>query len=226
MKLKNNLNIILTVCVLLLLVSIGSYVLKFHDMPFSRKTSDWSNFGSYIAGTVGPLLSLISILFILKSINSNNENHNALMEFTIQDKIHNQIKDLSTSLKEAIANHYIFEKPEKPNHQPYGNLICSRISQRMPFRGELTVEEIAIEAIRESFKDFQSELSLILKIIALLEKLNPNDREIYKLMIEVKLTNEERAVLYCFACKYFPSKANAIQTAWPNFRGSYFRPQA
>ncbi|MBN3081926.1 hypothetical protein H4F49_14930 [Pectobacterium polaris] len=28
----------------------------FYTFPFSEKTGDWSNFGSYIGGIVGPLL--------------------------------------------------------------------------------------------------------------------------------------------------------------------------
>lgn len=224
MKNRNYFNSILIVCLMLSLASLIFYIFNFYNMPISKKTSDWSNFGSYVAGTIGPLLSLISILFVLKSINTTNDNHEALMDFSVRDKTHNQIKDLASALKEALINHYMFKDSTKQNHAPYNHLICKRVSVWMPIYEEfgLEIEDVAKRALEESRKDFESEIILILKIISLINTLPSKVREVYKLMLEVKLNNEERCVLYCFASKYFPDKGKEIQNEWPNFRGTYF----
>ncbi|MCU1793408.1 hypothetical protein [Pectobacterium polaris] len=219
---KKLINTILLGCAILCTVAISSYFINFHEMPISNKTSDWSNFGSYVAGTLGPLLSLVSILFILKSIAANNENHDALMNFSTQDKIYNQIKDLSDVLKKALENNEIFKDKRNSNIQIYSYTVLNRITSMMSFRGNTTIDGIAINAVNDSYNVLKYEVLLLQKIISLLGKLSLNDREVYQAMLEVKLTNAERAVLYCFACKDFPLVTVQIHQEWPTFRGDYF----
>lgn len=223
MKKKLLLNLVLTICVLFSAMSLISYFINFHTMPISQKTSDWSNFGSYVSGTVGPLMSLISILFILKSINSSNDNHDDLMRFSINDKLHNQIKDLSNVLHDSIADSFLFKK-EHPKMHPFGIVVCDRISRMMSNnKGKISIEDIAKSSVRDVYHSFEPEIMLLIKLIHLLNKLNNDDREVYKLLIETKLTHEYRAVLFSFACKDFPENAAYIRQHWPSFLGEYFK---
>ncbi|EBZ3146995.1 hypothetical protein LD752_09810 [Salmonella enterica] len=225
MKKKIILNLALAICVFFSAISLISYFINFHTMPISQKTSDWSNFGSYVSGTVGPLMSLISILFILKSINSSNKNHNDLMQFSVNDKLHNQIKDLSNALHDSIAGSFLFKK-DHPNMQPFGIIISHRIKQMINIKSEISIEDVAKSAVRDVNDSFESEIKLIIKLIHLLTKLNNDDREVYKLLIETKLTHEHRAVLFSFACKDFPENAEYISQHWPSFTGEYFKNSA
>lgn len=223
---KNKLlNIILTICALLSIASISIYMLNFHRMPISTKTSDWSNFGSYIAGTVGPLLSLVSILFVLKSINSSNDNHETLMDFSTQDKIYNQIDNMSNILKSSIKENELFKDPNIKHQEPYSNEVCRRIYRMMSFNSTCisSIQDVARSSIRElEINLLKPEIALIIKIISLINKANKDDQELYRLMLEVKISSEERAVLYSFACKFSPDDAMKIQDNWPNFRGPYY----
>ncbi|MFI5219862.1 MAG: hypothetical protein ACHQNT_10270 [Bacteroidia bacterium] len=55
------------------LISIGCYIYQFHQFNFSDTTNSWGNFGSYIGGVLGTLLSFVSILLILYSIREQKE---------------------------------------------------------------------------------------------------------------------------------------------------------
>lgn len=140
----------------------------------------------------------------------------------MQDKIHNQIKDMGDVLKNSITSNFIFQESTMPNHRPYSEIICSRVRQLMPIRDEMAVLDVAVSAVREAHNNFKSEIHIILKLISLLNTLSPEDKDIYIILLEVKLTQTERAVLYCFTCKDFPDFVNHIDREWPSFRGEIF----
>jgi hypothetical protein len=61
---KKNLLLILTISVIIILVVfLGIYFIKFHS-KLSLNKSDWGYFGSYFAGTIGICFSLLSIFLI------------------------------------------------------------------------------------------------------------------------------------------------------------------
>lgn len=221
MNKRSLLNIALVICIALSIVSIAAFIINFHTLPLSKKTGDWSNFGSYISGTIGPLMALISILFVLRSLEITNRNHDSVMDFNKTDKIQSQIKDLSDTIKVSLEENFIF-KTESIVSTPYSLTICNRISNLMPIRDQLSLEEVAVSAVRDGFNIFSSEIKLILKVISLLNQLSTSDKEVYKGLIEVRLTNEMRAVLYCFACKDQPTDAAYIKEQWPSFLGHFF----
>lgn len=221
MNKKSLLNIALSICIVLSIASIAAFIINFHTLPFSKKTGDWSNFGSYISGTIGPLMALISILFVLRSLEITNQNHDSVMDFNKTDKIQSQIKDLSDTIKTSLEESFIF-KVDSLSSEPYSTLICERITRLMPIRHQMSIEEVAASAVRDGFNVLSSEIKLILKVIALLNQLSISDKEVYKGLIEVRLTNEMRAVLYCYACRYQPTDAAYIKVQWPTFLGHFF----
>ncbi|WP_285355412.1 hypothetical protein [Pseudomonas sp. lyk4-R2A-10] len=48
-------------------IAVAAYLSKF-DGGLSGQSSDWSNFGSYIGGIFGPLVSFITLLAVLKTV--------------------------------------------------------------------------------------------------------------------------------------------------------------
>jgi len=65
---------------LLLLVGIGPYIFIFHG-GLSTESSEWGNFGSYLSGIFGPILSVLSMLVIVwtvhKQITENQKYYDA-----------------------------------------------------------------------------------------------------------------------------------------------------
>lgn len=203
------------------------YLWKFHSFPFSSRTGDWSNFGSYIGGTIGPLLSAVSILFILKTIYSSNKQHSEQMEFSRNEKIYSQIKEMSDTLHLSLSNNFMFNSSDG-KIQPLAYVICNRIERMSSFPTESSTElipneEIARSAVRDSGNNLRNEIMLIIKIISLLNQLNSNDSDVYKALFETKISEFQRTVLYSFACKDLADQARYIHTQWPTFRGNLFR---
>ncbi|EHP3974198.1 hypothetical protein MT369_11645 [Vibrio parahaemolyticus] len=71
---------ILTVCSIGLMVMISAvgafYCFVGFDQPFSPDASDWSNFGSYFGGVVGPVFSFLSIVLLVYTVFQQSENIN------------------------------------------------------------------------------------------------------------------------------------------------------
>lgn len=61
-----------------------------NDYALSTLNSDWGAFGSFVGGVLSPIFSLVSVLFVIKSINENNTNNNIEIEL-IKNKIEETI---------------------------------------------------------------------------------------------------------------------------------------
>ncbi|WCE28797.1 hypothetical protein [Vibrio sp. SCSIO 43137] len=59
---------------------IGIYALQFHTYDFSDDVDHWNQFGGYVGGVLGPLLSFISLVMLIKSLNLQNESNATLRE--------------------------------------------------------------------------------------------------------------------------------------------------
>lgn len=65
----------------LMIIVIVSYVVQFSvnlGYGISEKTSDWVNFSDYVGGLITPLLSFISLLLLIQSLNLQNNTNNEL----------------------------------------------------------------------------------------------------------------------------------------------------
>lgn len=61
-----------TIAIVLIVLVFSFYFVHFYinlGLPLSDKGSEWSNFGSYIGGLLGPILSFLSFVMLLKSLN-------------------------------------------------------------------------------------------------------------------------------------------------------------
>jgi hypothetical protein len=57
-------------------VPVLSWLLMFYDSQWSPNSSDWSNFGSFIGGTLSPILAFASFLAILVTIKLQQAKNN------------------------------------------------------------------------------------------------------------------------------------------------------
>ncbi|MBE4209235.1 hypothetical protein CGI23_23600 [Vibrio parahaemolyticus] len=63
-----------------ILVVLGFYAYQFHDYVLSKDVDDWNQFGGYVGGVLGPTLSFLSFVMLIKSLNLQNESNAALHE--------------------------------------------------------------------------------------------------------------------------------------------------
>lgn len=67
---------------ILALITISSYIITFHHHSISESPSDWGVFGDYIGGVLNPLISFVTLCFLIKTYFSqraelrNNEEQN------------------------------------------------------------------------------------------------------------------------------------------------------
>ena len=67
MKLKININTITLILILFLIISVfSSYILNFNN-GISNEQAIWGSFGDYIGGILNPLLTFITIIYLIKS---------------------------------------------------------------------------------------------------------------------------------------------------------------
>ncbi|MDL2195580.1 hypothetical protein [Shewanella algae] len=45
----------ITVILVIATIALAGYAIRYHDMPFSKNSQDWANFGTYISGILTPL---------------------------------------------------------------------------------------------------------------------------------------------------------------------------
>ncbi len=52
----------------LLLLALGAYVWRFHDLPISTNPKDWADFGAYFGGALAAPLSFLALIALLRTI--------------------------------------------------------------------------------------------------------------------------------------------------------------
>ncbi len=58
----------------ILVVVISFYLFNFYGHSLSSQNSDWGEFGSYVGGVAGAFLTLLSIILLIKTLDSQNRN--------------------------------------------------------------------------------------------------------------------------------------------------------
>lgn len=76
--------IVIGLCIILLIISVGLFIAKFSGNPISDKIESWAQFGDYFGGILNPILSLINIcVFVILTItiqNITDRNNKASLE--------------------------------------------------------------------------------------------------------------------------------------------------
>jgi len=58
---------------LVILLTVGAYILNFHNLPISQETGNWGTFGDYIGGILNPLISFTALLYLIKAYRSQKQ---------------------------------------------------------------------------------------------------------------------------------------------------------
>jgi hypothetical protein len=73
-------------CVIVFYVAYAYNFLEISNLSFSKKNEDWGYFGSYIGGTITPILSFFTILILIHSLSEQVSANKALTEDIANNK--------------------------------------------------------------------------------------------------------------------------------------------
>lgn len=84
------------------------YFIEFNG-PLSKNSSDWANFGSYMSGTTGSLLSTLSILALIYTLFRTSQDNKTAHELTLKsiEKAELQAKIMEKEFKVNLLRSYI-----------------------------------------------------------------------------------------------------------------------
>ena len=62
------------IAVVILLIVILIYLVNFASYPISKENENWGQFGAYIGGVAGVFLTLLTVILLIKTLDSQNKN--------------------------------------------------------------------------------------------------------------------------------------------------------
>ncbi len=204
-----------------LITCAGLWLLFFHNYPISSKTDDWSNFGSYLGGVTGPLLSFISVILVLRTISLTQKNHEEQIKLIIQDQTYAKFNDLCEYLESAINRSWLNEDNQDFRH--IIDIIKTRVIFDNRFREGDSVHnyaitfDAAIDILAQEHKSID-EIALVLEsILKYILSYNTADSALMKKMLELRLTKKQRFVIFIKLRSDHPQISNLVTEHWPSF---------
>lgn len=189
------------------------------DYPWSKDQGVWSNFGSFLGGTISPILSFITIFLLIQSLNHQNLANEKLIE-QIETNIENE--NLRTfenlffnliSLQKEIYNRFkIYVLFNNEKHTLYNEEAVKKIEDLLDqqFENCIQINEIIelYETIDEEYNiyDVLRSFTSIVKLIEEKLKTEQNRKSYYEKLIN--LTDYAHLRLIC-ASVQFEDSSNA-----------------
>ncbi|WP_141111042.1 hypothetical protein [Chromobacterium haemolyticum] len=97
---KNNRIIYLSIACILATAFI--FATNFHEQEISKNSVSWSEFGSYFGGTLGPILSFMSIVLLIKSLDLQMAANKTIIEDSDHQKKIEEQKNFETQFFNLI----------------------------------------------------------------------------------------------------------------------------
>ncbi|HBM3076874.1 TPA: hypothetical protein LVL65_002237 [Klebsiella oxytoca] len=204
-----------------LAVCAGVWIIIFHNYPLSEKTDDWSNFGSYLGGVTGPILSFISIILVLKTLQQTQKNHQEQLKFILREQSYTRFNDLFNYFEQVINKSWL-----NADDEYYLRIIkeirTSLIFDKRYSHGEKAAKhaatlEIAYRTLKKDKRDID-EIALVIKtLIQYIFSREGIDNEMMKNIIELKISKEQRLIIYTLLRRDYPHEAGLLSEHWPSF---------
>ncbi|MDA0576229.1 hypothetical protein [Burkholderia gladioli] len=86
-------------------LAVAAYWVRFSlflDQELSTSSTAWSEFGSYVGGVVGPILTFFTLVFMVKTLDSQNKANMALREDAKESEKAERLKSFSDLLFNMI----------------------------------------------------------------------------------------------------------------------------
>jgi hypothetical protein len=154
------------VVAILLIASVClSYVLNFYfklGYVISDKTDAWGQLGDFIGGVINPILSFMSFLFIVKSLNLQNEANLELREEVKNTRKTEKLRSFETQLFHMIGS-------QRTSFESFSvhQVLDATIVERFEVEAVIAIET-EVEKLRANFNNDV--------IVAYLEVVDPNDK--------------------------------------------------
>ena len=130
-------------------VAIYYYRLKFGG-DFSDKSSEWSDFGSYIGGIFGPLVSFVTLLAVLKTVHLQRELLTAQrVEFDRMNTVQQQTFDAQINQNSSIA-----EDAKRKRVADFQNTVLQLLNQ------QISLQEGIVDSIEKYEKEIYAKADL------------------------------------------------------------------
>lgn len=192
------------ICFISLFISLFLYVKQFGQNGLSENTDNWGQFGEYIGGVLGTILTFFSVILIYATYKSQKEN-SLLQQFetTFFSLLVNQ-REILKSLKgnfgkitspDKISDEYISEVAWKI-YQEFDNKI-SRYSKELPNFSEQKEENMTIinTIYKEIYKGKESELGHYFRhlyhIVKYVHESKINNKKKYVDIIQAQMSDDE-----------------------------------
>lgn len=154
------------VIAILLIVSVcSSYVLNFYfklGYVISDKPDAWGQLGDFIGGLINPILSFMSFVFIIKSLNLQNEANLELREEVKSTRKTEKLRSFETQLFHMIGSQRASFESFKVNE-----VLDEKVWERCEVEAVIAIEA-EVQRLRASFGDDV--------VIGYLEAVDPKDQ--------------------------------------------------
>jgi uncharacterized membrane protein len=153
------------VAITLVALVCASYVLNFYfrlEYVISDKPEAWGQLGDFIGGLINPILSFLSFVFIIKSLNLQNE---ANME--VRDEVKNTRKTEKLRSFETQLFHMIGAQRTSFELFKVSEVLGHKVSKKFGVEAVISIET-EVERLRSSFSERV--------VVGYLEVIDPTDQ--------------------------------------------------
>lgn len=152
----------LKIALVIILITIPSiYLIKFGDQGLSPDQGVWGTFGDYLGGTINPILTFLSILLLIKSIDLQQNANSSIIEESNRQKLNETKRSFEVQLYNIIEH----------QHRAFSEFKIINPTTKEEFHSynaATLIEDTIIEIIKKSRNKE--------KAIEALEILDPDDR--------------------------------------------------
>ncbi|MBA0203966.1 hypothetical protein [Pectobacterium aroidearum] len=212
----------LVIAITIIVITSLAWSSIFHTFPISEKTGDWSNFGSYIGGIVGPLLSFVSILLVIETITRTQKNHEEQIKLLSQEQTYSKFNDLCNYLTTQLNNGPL--NSDSVFYQELIELIRVNVIFDSRHAGNTSLARkhaLTLEAAELNLKKLIIDIDDLVLIIRTMMKFiftkSIDDKELMTNIIELKMTKEQRLIIYVLIRMNYPQDEDLINKHWPTF---------
>ncbi|WP_063800625.1 hypothetical protein [Burkholderia cepacia] len=125
------------------LLAVAAYWVRFSlllDQDFSTSSTAWSEFGSYVGGVLGPILTFFTLIFMVKTLDSQNKANEALRDEAKENERADRLKSFSALFFNMIESQKLLLEKFKIDF-PVGNAMITKRGAEAVMKIE---EEIAL----------------------------------------------------------------------------------
>lgn len=160
---------------MLMLISISPYFLTFNG-ELSKKSSEWSNFGSFLSGINGVVFGFLSLLLLILTLLEMQHGNEKLLNQTKTEQTLRDIKWLTELLKNKLDNSTALEKNPTETFIFINHIIKRNLEKKRP-NSEDDIIEQCIKYMNGVTNIFDDELIILGEILKRIESIPGEDEK-------------------------------------------------